>query len=236
MTSEALRKYQEFSSLPVSGHFDTVTREQMMRPRCGLPDLQDGVAFSTRCRWDHTNLTYAFDTGTKDITGGAEWNAIRAAFGTWQSLGSVTFREVSTTQNPEIQAGWRPANDPDLNMSGRTLAHSDFPPGCGVVTNTLPKPVHFNDTNWTWCIGAVLGDYDIETVALHEIGHIVGLQHSSVLSAVMYAYTNSNTTVRVLTQDDIDGFRSLYGQPPEPRPRPRQSVPSWLSSLLLEED
>ena len=74
----------------------------------------------------------------------------------------------------------------------------------------LPKPVHFDDSEHVWSVGAVSGAYDIETVALHEIGHIVGLAHSSVSGAVMAPTVSSNFTKRALTQDDIDGFLELY--------------------------
>jgi hypothetical protein len=51
-------------------------------------------------------------------------------------------------------------------------------------------------------------DYDVETVLLHENGHVVGLGHSSVTQAVMYAYYGGIR--RSLHQDDIDGVTSLY--------------------------
>jgi hypothetical protein len=216
-TSAALAKYQQFNALPVTGQFDAATRDAMTRPRCALPDSVRGMKFATTCRWNRADLTYALDTGTNDVAGQAEWDAIRAAFRTWQALQVLTFREVGLTQNPDIRVGWRPANDPDLSMVGGTLAHADFPPACSIVTNTLPKPVHFDDTEHTWAVGAVLNAFDIETVALHEIGHIVGLAHSSVPGAVMQAAVAANFARRVLTQDDIDGFNALYAKVPDVR-------------------
>ena len=95
-------------------------------------------------------------------------------------------------------------------MVGGVLAHADFPPGCGVVTNTLPKPVHFDDSEHQWVIGAVASGFDVETVALHELGHILGLQHSDVAGSVMFPSVSSNSTKRVLTADDLGGIRELY--------------------------
>lgn len=215
-TSRALSAFQKFNSLKPTGRYDDATRDAMTRPRCALPDVPGGRRFATACPWDRTNLTFALDTPTADVAGQAEWNAIRAAFRTWQALAALTFTEVGLTSNPDIRAGWRSAIDPDFNMVGGTIAHADFPPGCGVVTNTLPKPVHFDDSEHTWSVGAVANAFDVETVALHEIGHIVGLQHSPVAGAVMRPTINSNFTRRALSADDVAGFDALY---------PTRSVP-----------
>lgn len=51
-------------------------------------------------------------------------------------------------------------------------------------------------------------DFDIETVMLHENGHVVGLGHSSDTSAVMYAYYQS--VRHTLGADDINGVSALY--------------------------
>lgn len=54
------------------------------------------------------------------------------------------------------------------------------------------------------------GKYDLETVFLHENGHVAGLGHSSVVAAVMY---NSYQGIRrVLHTDDINGITALYPQ------------------------
>ncbi|GAB7045141.1 hypothetical protein JCM9534A_02670 [Catenuloplanes indicus JCM 9534] len=212
-TSEALNKFQERLGLTATGAFDDATREEMTKARCALPDMSNGVAFATTCAWDRRTLTYTFDSGTADITGAAEIDAVRAAFATWAAAAPLTFAEVSAGQNPDIRIGWRPAADPDLSMVGGTLAHADFPPGCSVVTNTLPKPLHFDDSEHTWSVGAQSGAFDVETVALHEIGHLLGLAHSSVPGAVMFPTVRPNFELRSLTDDDLAAVTSLYEPP-----------------------
>jgi matrixin/putative peptidoglycan binding protein len=209
-TLQALARYQEFNGLKTTGDFNQATRDQMTTPRCALPDMRLGVVLMTTCAWNQLNLTYAFDSGTRDIPRNNEWQAVRRAFRTWQAVIPIRFTEVSINENPDIQVGWRPANDPDLSMVGGTLAHADFPPGCGVVTNDFPKPIHFDDSEHFWSIGAAPGVFDVETVALHEIGHILGLAHSSVVGAVMLPSISANSTKRIPTQDDIDGVQALY--------------------------
>jgi hypothetical protein len=209
-TSEGLARFQEFFGLPVTGEFDDATRARMTTHRCGMPDLADGAAFVTRCSWPHPGLTYAFETGTNDVGGSSEFQAVRNAFFSWSSAVPLSFVETSADQNPDILIDWRPATDPDLSMVGGVLAHADFPPACGVVTNTLPKPVHFDDSEHQWVIGAVAGGFDVQTIALHEIGHILGLQHSTVAGSVMFPSVAPNSTNQALTADDLGGIRQLY--------------------------
>jgi hypothetical protein len=47
------------------------------------------------------------------------------------------------------------------------------------------------------------------TTLAHEMGHVLGLGHSSNTSALMY-YSISNKSGPVLTQDDMDGIAFLY--------------------------
>lgn len=215
-TTEGLSKFQVFNGLEPSGEFDQSTRDAMTTPRCAMPDMSSGVAFATQCRWPKTDLTFTVDTGTNDVAGTGEFDAVRAAFNTWSSASPLRFSEVANDANPDIQIGWRPAADTDLSMVGATLAHADFPPGCSVVTNSLPKPVHFDDEEHTWAVGAQAGAFDVETVALHELGHILGLAHSSVPGAVMAPTVAPNFMLRILTADDTAAIQSLYGTAPTP--------------------
>jgi hypothetical protein len=210
ITALALTRYQQLHGLEPSGSFDEATRAQMTEHRCGVPDLNSGVAFSVTCKWPRPCLTFAFEDGTSDVTGSGEFQAVRNAFATWAAAVPFTFTEVTTSQNPDIVIDWRPAEDADLSMVGGVLAHAEYPPGCGFIDNNLPRPLHFDDSEHAWVRGAVVGSYDIETVALHEIGHLLGLLHSSVAGSVMFASVSSDFTRHALTNDDLSGIRELY--------------------------
>lgn len=60
--------------------------------------------------------------------------------------------------------------------------------------------------------------YDIKRVALHELGHILGLGHPNAAGQRVRAVMNSRVSdTDRLQNDDIDGVRALYGGGPLPR-------------------
>lgn len=208
--SLALKKYQAQQAIPVTGQFDAETRDQMTTARCGMQDPVSAIAFVTVCAWDRRDLSYAFDAGTSDIPGDAEFTAVRSAFETWEIHTPLSFYEILVTDDPDIVVAWRPTVDSDFDMTGVAIAHADFPPDCEQLTPGLPQPLHFDNGEHFWAIGAKPGAHDVESVALHEIGHLIGLEHSNVPGAVMFPTISTNTTRRTLQSDDKDGALSLY--------------------------
>ncbi|ARE78322.1 matrixin family metalloprotease [Streptomyces sp. NPDC059558] len=207
--SSALGRYQQQHAIRITYEFDEATRAQMTTARCAMPDPL-GIEWDKNCPWDRTDLTYAFDSGTSDTPGDSEFVAVRSAFETWEIHTPPSFYEVHPTDSPDIMVGWRPTRDPDYDMTGKTVAHADFPPDCELLDPGLPQPLHFDNGEQFWAIGAQPGAHDVESVALHEIGHIIGLEHSTEPNAVMFSTLSSNTLRRKLTQDDITGAEDLY--------------------------
>ena len=66
------------------------------------------------------------------------------------------------------------------------------------------------NTRYTWSTGctAQAGAFDLQSVYLHENGHVAGLGHSTDIGAVMYP---SYQTARcALATDDRNGIAALY--------------------------
>ena len=63
---------------------------------------------------------------------------------------------------------------------------------------------------------------DLYQVALHELGHNLGLEHSNVRNSIMYPILLYDNTG--LHSDDIAGIQALYG-----RPKPDNNKPTTPS-------
>src|SRR5262249_51648636 len=97
----------------------------------------------------------------------------------------------------------------DIRIGGYELGNSSYlgmaymPPP--INNSSLGGDFVFN-TAQTFNINTT---YDLQSVAVHEMGHALGLDHSSDSTAVMYATYNG--TKRSLSSDDISGIQAIYG-------------------------
>ena len=86
-------------------------------------------------------------------------------------------------------------------IPGGILAHAFHPPH-GLV--------HFdNDENFSISPKDGIG---LDTIATHEIGHSLGMTHSTEKSALMYPFYVDHYSDFVLSKDDINGIQNLYGK------------------------
>ena len=221
ITSQAIATYQRVLRLPVTGELDVNTVKSIEAYRCGVSDREliaakaDDTFEETEeiesyvlrgCSYAKLSITHLFLNGTPDIAGDTERDAIRSAFETWRSsLCGMSFSEL-TSGSTDLESGWFAGDHGDgssFDGPGNIIAHAFYPPPCGGI---YAGGLHFDEDELWNLTGS--GGLDLETVALHEIGHLLGLAHSSDPSAVMYpTYMGVR---RTLGQDDIDGIRRLY--------------------------
>ena len=79
--------------------------------------------------------------------------------------------------------------------------------------------------------------YDLRSNILHELGHVLGLDHTDKEPAVMLPTLSLGLQRRTPTQDDIDGLRALYGDgspPTTPTPQLTLLVRSHVIGLARD--
>ncbi len=90
-----------------------------------------------------------------------------------------------------------------------------------------------NDAPWSTSAVPPLTAFDMDSVVLHEVGHAVGLGHSTDNSAVMFTSIARGVRRRAPTSDDVAGLQSLYGAPPTPTPTPIPTATTAPSSASV---
>ncbi len=54
-------------------------------------------------------------------------------------------------------------------------------------------------------------DFDVQTIATHEVGHLLGLDHSGIAAAVMFPYGDTgHSGSTTLSMDDVAGISFIY--------------------------
>src|SRR5215216_5492590 len=180
--------------------------------------------YRTISKWAKVEINYYFINGTGKLDGNIERDVIRQAFDLWSQQTPLKFTEVFNEADVDISIGWAVGEHGDgdpFDGPGDILAHASFPN----PYDDSQVFLHFDDDE-RW-VNSDTQNVDLLTVAAHEIGHTLGLAHSSTPNALMYpSYSGPH---RFLDDDDIAGVQSLYGassaQDPAPQAPPQDATP-----------
>jgi hypothetical protein len=182
-------------------------------------------------RWNASPVRwFATDRGAPGVSASEFQAAVARAFGTWQAVptASIAFQFGGFTAA-------EPFDDDNLSVIGfqsepaleRVLGATGFV--IDTLTGEILESDIFLNSAFQWST-APAGDparFDVESVALHEIGHFLGLGHSMVgeteprpdggrrvlgSAAVMFPISLGRGSIqdRILQPDDIAGVSDLY--------------------------
>lgn len=212
-TAQAVRRFQEFAGLPVTGVVDAATAAKMNQKRCGNPDAPLAEFATSGRKWATNNLRYAFQNFTTDLSNAAITTAIEQAFALWAAHTPLRFTPVALAAGPEIIIRFVSGDHGDgfpFDGPSNVLAHAFFPSQPPAAVTPIMGDTHFDDDEtWTVTVPPGAGTIDLVTVAAHEFGHALGLGHSAVAGALMAPFYGGPH--RAVEADDIAGITSLYG-------------------------
>ena len=163
-------------------------------------------------KWDSLRTVQNYNPSGQPTT--AAGSALTNTYSTWNSVSGSAWRISSGSSNvnrcPSLvrecpgQQRYDGFNDVGwTGLSGGTLGVTWYSTSIDEADMAIN-----NRYAWRTTCAQVAGAYDLQTVFLHENGHVAGLGHSSDRNAVMYpSYQTARCT---LGTDDRNGIAALY--------------------------
>jgi peptidoglycan hydrolase-like protein with peptidoglycan-binding domain len=222
MTEEAVRGFQLLSGITQTGIVDEATRELLRRGRCSIPDhlpvdpseidLSEKYQFTVSVLGVVTPNPFPRDqvlhyrvSNTDDGLNLADIKAaLGTALGTWQNETSFAIQLVNQAPAEITVTFAALVTQGVVDGPGGTLASQ---------SGTTANRGFIVDTAENWTLGTpTSGQHHLPSVILHEVGHNLGLDHSSRLPSVMQPSIPVGTARTTLENDDKVAIGVFYDQ------------------------
>ncbi len=147
---------------------------------------------------------YNFDDA---ITNAAERAAIQAAFDTWEAVANIDFEQTNNGAAADIILGYDAIDGPS-NTVGEAFWRL-ISGGIDQPDRIVEAEIRFDSAeNWSASDNPDPIETSLYAVAVHEIGHAIGLDHINDPSQIMNPFITDQTG---LGDGDVGGIQFVYG-------------------------
>uniref|UniRef100_A0A914PFQ6 Peptidase metallopeptidase domain-containing protein n=1 Tax=Panagrolaimus davidi TaxID=227884 RepID=A0A914PFQ6_9BILA len=216
---DGLKRCQKLLGLKPTGQIDPETVKKIGEPRCGRSDIFN-VRNSELTPWKNQTITYSLVTKSTRFSHDDLKRTMREIFDAWSDHIPRQFQEVTTEAAADIKIRFGKREHGDgkpFDGEGGILGHA-----------TITGILHFDDDDLfkryarsDSIIDATIKD--MFWVALHEAGHVLGLDHindnPSIMAPIYFTSmdSNGNYIEPNLVTTDITKVQSIYGGKQRPK-------------------
>lgn len=215
--TNAITVFQEMFGLEATGNVCIKTVRAMELKRCGCPDIvrpwhveqirMKAFADANLCRWQKTGLRYLVTEYLPNITAFNFDAAVAYATNHWSEYANVDITPCETADHPDIIIGCGEGPQSNFDGPGGVLAWSEMPDTLAFKDRTLHVML---DKAEPWVMDPHERGTLLCNVLCHEIGHTLGLSHSTVPSALMAPYYDPSVA-EPRENDDLRRIQARYG-------------------------